>query len=66
MQAIAHFLDIELDESLLEIVVRQSSFDFMLAHKDKFDERLLREFFIKNGYAPTWWRCGKGKKRPCW
>ena len=45
-------LEIKLDESLLEIVVKQSSFDFMLAHKDKFDDLLMRDFFVKAGMHP--------------
>ena len=52
VQTIARFLDIELDEALLEIVVRQSSFDFMLAHKDKFDDFLMREYFVRRGMHP--------------
>jgi hypothetical protein len=52
VQAIARFLDMELDDALLEIVVRQSSLDFMLAHKDKFDDLLMRENSIKKGWLP--------------
>jgi hypothetical protein len=39
VKLIAHFMGIELDEELLAIVVHQSSRDFMLAHKDQFDEK---------------------------
>ena len=52
VQTIAHFLEIDPDESLLEIVIKQSSFDFMLAHKDKFDDLLMRDFFVKMGMHP--------------
>jgi len=52
VQATARFVGIELDEALLEIVVRQSSFDFMLAHKDKFDDLLMREYFVRTGMHP--------------
>ena len=40
--AIAAFAGIELDDELLDLVVRQSTIDFMLAHKSKFDEPLMR------------------------
>lgn len=39
VQKIADFIGIELDDALLEIVVRQSSREFMLAHSDQFDAR---------------------------
>ncbi len=41
VKLIANFIGIELDEELREIVVRQSSRDFMLAHKDQFDEKRM-------------------------
>jgi len=43
VQTIAAFLDIELDEELEQIVLHQSSLDFMLVHKDKFDDLLMRQ-----------------------
>ena len=43
IRRVAAFIGTELDEELLEIVTRQSSFAFMLAHKDKFDDKLMRE-----------------------
>ena len=39
VKLIAQFIGIELDDELLEIVLRQSSRDFMLAHRDQFNER---------------------------
>jgi hypothetical protein len=39
---VARFIGSGLDEELLEIVVKQSSIDFMLAHGTKFDDHLLR------------------------
>lgn len=36
---IANFMGIELDDELSEIVIRQSSREFMLASKDQFDEK---------------------------
>lgn len=44
IQTIAAFLGIELDAELFETVLRQSSLEFMLAHKDKFDDLLMREW----------------------
>ena len=43
VRRIAAFVDIALDDALLDIVLRQSSLAFMLAHKDRFDDRLMRE-----------------------
>jgi hypothetical protein len=43
VRRIAAFVGIELDAALLDIVLRQSSLEFMLAHKDRFDDRLMRE-----------------------
>ena len=43
VRRVARFIRIELDNELLELVVRQASLDFMLAHKDRFDDRLMRE-----------------------
>jgi aryl sulfotransferase len=43
VRAIAGFVGIELDDALFDIVMRQSSLEFMLAHKDRFDDRLMRE-----------------------
>ena len=43
VRRIAEFIGIPLDEALLEIVVRQSSLEFMTAHKDRFDDLLDRE-----------------------
>lgn len=43
VRQIARFMDITLDDDLLEIVTRQSSREFMLAHREQFDEHLLVE-----------------------
>ncbi len=43
VRRVAEFIDIALDDELLAIVMRQSSMPFMLAHKDRFDDRLMRE-----------------------
>lgn len=40
VRAVAHFIGVPLDDELFAIVMRQSSLDFMLAHKDRFDDAL--------------------------
>ena len=40
---VAQFIGCDLDEELMKIVTRQSSLDFMLAHKDRFDDLLIRQ-----------------------
>jgi len=52
VQTIAHFLGIELDQDLLDLVVKQASLDFMLAHKTKFADLMIQEAFAKHGYVP--------------
>ncbi len=42
VRRIAAFMQIELDTELEEIVLRQSSKEFMLAHQDQFDEKHYR------------------------
>lgn len=53
VQKIANFLGIILDDELLEIVVRQSSREFMLAHKHKFNEHRMRDIGGKRAGLPT-------------
>jgi hypothetical protein len=43
VRRIARFVGIELDDALFDVVCRQSSLDFMLAHKNRFDDLLMRE-----------------------
>jgi hypothetical protein len=52
VRKIAQFMDIPLDEELLDIVIRQSSRDFMLAHKDQFNEAHIREIGGKRAGLP--------------
>jgi len=52
VQKIARFMGIDLDEPLLDIVVKQSSREFMLAHKDQFDGRHMREIGEKRAGLP--------------
>ena len=43
VQHIATFIGCALDDELLDLVVRQSSLEFMRAHKPQFDDHLIRE-----------------------
>lgn len=43
IQIVANFMGIELDDELLDIVTRQSSREFMLAHKNQFDAHPIAE-----------------------
>jgi hypothetical protein len=43
VRTIANFLAIPLDGELEAITLRHASLDFMLRHKDKFDDRMMRE-----------------------
>ena len=43
IRRVADFIGVALDDELLAIVSHHSSFAFMLAHKDKFDDKLMRE-----------------------
>lgn len=43
IRQIAAFCDISLDAELLRITLYNSSLEFMLAHKDMFDDKLMRE-----------------------
>ncbi|MFZ1752415.1 MAG: sulfotransferase domain-containing protein [Caldilineaceae bacterium] len=43
IRRVADFTGIELDEALEAIVNRHASFEFMLTHKDKFDDKMMRE-----------------------
>ena len=52
IQRIAGFIDVDLDETLLTKTLSHSSFDFMLAHKDRFDDALLRAYTETQGGLP--------------
>lgn len=43
IRRVAAFIGVELDDELLAITERNASFDFMLRHKDRFDDKLMRE-----------------------
>ena len=42
IRRIASFIDVELDQTLLETTLEHSSIEFMKAHKDRFDDALMR------------------------
>lgn len=52
VKKIANFMELQLDDDLFEIVVRQSSRDFMLAHKDQFAEKHSMEICGKRAGLP--------------
>ncbi|HTT97332.1 MAG TPA: sulfotransferase domain-containing protein [Rhizomicrobium sp.] len=43
VQRLAQFCDLPLDDELLQLTLQYSSMPFMLAHKDKFDDFLMRQ-----------------------
>ena len=40
---VARFIDVPLDDELLKITLEHASFAFMLEHKDRFDDALMRQ-----------------------
>lgn len=52
VRRVARFLRIDLDDELLGVVVRQSSREFMLAHKDRFNEVPFRRHAERLGALP--------------
>lgn len=52
VRQIAAHLPVALDDELLDIVVRQSSRSFMLAHGSKFDERHMRQVVERSAGLP--------------
>lgn len=43
IRRVAEFCDLTLDDDLLELTLEQSSIGFMLRHKDRFDDLMMRE-----------------------
>ncbi|MBT6277396.1 MAG: sulfotransferase domain-containing protein [Chromatiales bacterium] len=43
IRKVAAFIDVELDDALLALTLDHTSLPFMLEHKDRFDDRLMRE-----------------------
>jgi hypothetical protein len=53
VKTVAQFMDITLDAELLDIVVRQSSKEFMLANSTHFDEHPMQEYCEKISVTPA-------------
>ncbi len=53
IRRVAKFMDIELDDELLSITEEHASLPFMQAHKDRFDDRLIRERSVEVSGLPT-------------
>ncbi len=52
VKKIARFMEIDLDEELLEIVLAQTSLEFMLMHKDQFGEHKLQKMHWERAGLP--------------
>ncbi len=52
VRRLAQFAGIELDSELVDLTVERTSRDYMLAHKDRFDDRLMRELSERGGRLP--------------
>jgi hypothetical protein len=52
VRRLAGFVGIELDDELLELTVERTSRAWMLAHKDRFDDKLMRERSETKGGLP--------------
>ena len=53
VRRVAAFAGIAADDELVALVVRQSSREFMLAHADKFDDRMMREHSERAAQLPA-------------
>ena len=53
VKRIAEFISIDLDEDLLALTLEHSSLPFMLAHKDRFDDALMRKKSEEVSNLPT-------------
>ena len=53
VRRVADFAGIAADDALVALVVRQSSREFMLAHADKFDDRMMREHSERAANLPA-------------
>ncbi|MGH6878510.1 MAG: sulfotransferase domain-containing protein [Rhizomicrobium sp.] len=53
IRRLAAFCGIALDEALLRLTLERSSLAFMLAHREKFDDKLMRELSESRGGLPT-------------
>lgn len=62
-KAVADFLNLEVSEETLDLVVRQSSRGFMAAHAEKFDEHVLREMKDTDWGLPSEGSSAKVRRR---
>jgi hypothetical protein len=53
IQRLAEFAEIPLDAELLALTVDHASRSFMLAHQDRFDEKMMREASERHGGIPA-------------
>lgn len=53
VQTVAYFMGIQLDDALLDTVVRQSSKAFMLAHQSQFNDHPIHKHFERRGGVPA-------------
>jgi len=52
IRRVAGFCGLPLDDALLALTLERSSIAYMLAHKDRFDDRLMREASERRGDLP--------------
>ncbi len=52
IRQVANFIDIELDDELLVITEEHASLEFMLQHKDRYDDLLLRTLSVEQAGLP--------------
>ncbi len=53
IKRIAEFIDVTLDDELLALTLEHSTIEFMLAHKNRFDDALMRELSERDGLLPA-------------
>ena len=59
MRRLAAFCGIALDDDLLALTLERSSLAFMLAHKDRFDDLMMRKVSEERGRLPAGGRNGR-------
>ena len=52
IKRIAQFIGVALDDELLALTLEHSTIEFMLAHKNRFDDALMRELSERDGRLP--------------
>ena len=62
IRRVAQFLGIPLDAELLEIAASESSFESMLAHKDRYDDLLMRQYSEAVAHLPPGSESSKVRK----